>query len=245
MAKRALKQTKKTVVKRPAKTAKTPHQTKAQSPIPAFLQTLSLGLNKRAKGAQDFVRSYKPTKLTYLAIIILGLAILVSTKKSLFLAATVNGSPITNYELLTRMNQQYRDKMLTQMVNEKIIMEEAKKKGVTVSDAELNNKVSEVEKKVGGAQALDSLLTQQGETRVSLISQLKVELIAEKLYDKDATVSAEEVNQFIEANKDQLQATDSAGQQKEATDALKQQKLGKVFSDKFQQLKSQAKIQIF
>ncbi len=72
-----------------------------------------------------------------------------------------------------------------------------------------------------------------------------IQLAITKLYDKEATVSAEEVSKFIETNKDQLKATDSAGQEKEAYDNLKQQKLSQIFSQKFQQLKQKANIKIF
>ena len=80
---------------------------------------------------------------------------------------------------------------------------------------------------------------------VDLINQIKIQLIVEKMYGNEATVSADEVNQYISQNKAQMTATDSAGQIKEATDALKQQKLSQIFSTKFQQLKQQAQVQTF
>ena len=98
---------------------------------------------------------------------------------------------------------------------------------------------------MGGAQALDNLLSQQGQSRDTIRQQLKLQLSIEKLYTNDATVSAEEVTKFIEQNKDQLRATDSAGQEKEAYDNLKNQKLTQIFSQKFQELRQKAKIQIF
>lgn len=191
------------------------------------------------------IKGYRPTKLMWLAVLILGLVLLATFKKNLFLAATVNGSPITNFELLTRLNDQYREQMLNQMVNEKLIYEEARKARVTVGENEVNKRISELETKVGGPQVLDSLLSQQGQTRASIKNQVRVELTIEKLYANEATVSAEEVSKYIEDNKDALSATDSASQQKEAEEALKQQKLVKTFNEKFQELKQQAKIQIF
>ena len=65
------------------------------------------------------------------------------------------------------------------------------------------------------------------------------------LDEDEATVSAEEVNQFISSNKNYLKATDSAGQIKEAGDSLKQQKLSQIFSQKFQDLKQKASVKIF
>ena len=152
---------------------------------------------------------------------------------------------MSNIELQMRLNQQFRTQTLNQMINEKIISDEAAKNNITITPAEVDKKISEIEASVGGAQTLDAMLSQQGQTRNSVKQQIKLQLTIEKLYSKDATVSAEEVTAFVEQNKIQLRATDSAGQQKEAYDDIKNQKLSQIFSQKFQELRTKAKIQIF
>ncbi|MBI2019587.1 SurA N-terminal domain-containing protein [Candidatus Daviesbacteria bacterium] len=193
----------------------------------------------------DKVTNFRKSKTFYILLIALGILLLAIFKKDWFVAATVNGSLVSNLELQTRLNQQFRTQTLNQMINEKIILTEAAKNNALATDEEVTKKISEIETSVGGAEALNSLLSQQGQTRESIRQQIKVQLSIEKLYTNEATVSAEEVNQFIEQNREQLQATDSAGQQKEATDAIKSQKLSQLFAEKFQTLRSQAKIQIF
>lgn len=189
--------------------------------------------------------SYKRSKTIYIIGIIVLILALAMYKKSWFIAATVNGSPITNLELQSKLNQQFRTQILNQLVNEKIVLDEAAKAGAVPTDGEIDKKIADLETNVGGKDTLDSLLAQQGQTRVSLRDQIKTQLAITKLYDKEASVSAEEVSKFIEENKQQLKATDSASQQKEAYDAIKQQKLSQIFSQKFQELRQKAKIQIF
>lgn len=184
-------------------------------------------------------------RAAYLAIVIIGLTLLLVTKKGWIIAATVNGSPITNFEVLSKLNQQYRTQTLNQMVNEKIILEEAKKNKVFITQKQIEDKITALEKNVGGKETLDNLLSQQGQTREGLKAQLKIQLTIEKMYDNEASVSAEGLDQFIAQNKDSLQATDSAGQTQEATEFLKQQKLAKVFQEKFQQLKTATQVKIF
>lgn len=193
----------------------------------------------------DSYKNFRSSRNFYIILIIAGVLLLAFYKKNWFIAATVNGSPVTNLELQIRLNEQFRTQTLNQMINEKIILSEAAKNNVTVSSADINQKISEIEGSVGGPQALDNLLSQQGQTRTSVRQQLKLQLTIEKLYANEATISADEVTKFIEQNKDQLRATDSAGQQKEATDAIKNQKLTQIFSKKFQDLKTKAKVQIF
>lgn len=191
------------------------------------------------------LKNFRSSKKFYIIVAIAGLLILAIYKKEWFVAATVNGSPISNLELQMRLNKQFRTQTLTQMINEKIILSEATKNNALASEAEINEKISEIETQVGGTQALDGLLSQQGQTRDSIRQQIKLQLSIEKLYANEATISAEEVTKFIEQNKDLLQATDSAGQQKEALDAIKNQKITQIFSQKFQELKQKANIKIF
>lgn len=210
------------------------------------LNTLPGGkLNNLLNQNFDKFKNFKSSKKFYIGIIILGLLLLAVYKKSWFVAALVNGTPVTNLELQTKLNQQFRTQTLNQLVNEKIIMSEASRNAAIPAEQEIDQKITDLETSVGGAEALDSLLAQQGQTRVSLRDQIRVQLAITKLYEKEATVSAEEVSEFIEQNKDQLRATDSAKQQQEAFDAIKNQKLTQIFSQKFQELKEKAKIQIF
>lgn len=228
-------------VKTPVKKTKPTSDTKVAS-----LNVIPGGkLNNVLNKYTDKIINFKKSRNFYIVLIIAGLLLVAVYKKNWFVAATVNGVPVTNLELQMHLNQQFRTQTLNQLINEKIILNEAAKNQVIVPEAEVNNKIAEIESSVGGPQALDAMLSQQGQNRSSIRNQIKLQLTIEKLYANEATVSAEEVTKFIEQNKDQLKATDSAGQQKEAADALKNQKLSQTFSQKFQELRTKAKIQIF
>lgn len=201
--------------------------------------------NLLEKFSVSSITSYRPSKNIYFILAIAGILLLATYKKDWFIAAIVNNQPISNLELQSRLNKQFRAQTLNQMVNEKIILDEAAKNNALPSDKEVDNKIAEIEKSVGGVQTFNTLLTQQGQTRDSIKQQLKIQLSIEKLYSKDATVSADEVSKFLESNKDSLRATDSASQEKEAQDTLRQQKLSQVFQQKFQDLRTKAKIQVF
>ncbi len=189
--------------------------------------------------------TFKGDKRLWIVAGVLGLLLLGVAKKEWFVAAMVNGSPISNFEVQKRLNQQFKSQVVNQLADEKVIKDEAKKRGVVINPADVDQKIAELEKNFGGAEVLDSLLTQQGQTREGLRKNLELQIIIEKLYASEATVSAEEIDQFLSQNSAQLQATDEAAQRKEAEDQLKQQKLGQLFSQKFQELKQNANIQIF
>lgn len=202
-------------------------------------------LNNYLNNLSEKILDYKKSKKIYLAILVVGILLLFFYKKSLFLAATVNGIPITNLELQMKLNDQFRNQILTQIINEKIILAEASKNNALPNAQEVDAKIADLEKSVGGKDTLDSLLTQQGQTKSSLKEQVMVQLAITKLYENQASVSAEEVTKYIQDNSAQMQATDSASQEKEALNNLKQQKLSQIFSQKFQDLKQKANIKIF
>lgn len=184
-------------------------------------------------------------KLVVALIIIVVTATLLYFKTGWFIAAIVNGSPITNFELFSRMNRQYRKQALTQLIDEKIITLEMQKNRIVVSKSDIDQRISQIEANVGGTAALDNLLAQQGQTRADVAQQLKFQLGLEKMYSSQATVSAEEITQYLEQNKSQLTATDAAGQIKEAENILRQQKFSQVFNSEFEKLKQSAQTQIF
>lgn len=191
------------------------------------------------------LKKFRYQKRFYIILLVVGLLLLAVYKKSWFVAATVNGIPLTNLELQSKLNEQFRTQTLNQLINEKIILQEATKLGAIPNEAEINAKIAELETSVGGKDALNTLLTQQGQTVDTLKKQLGIQLAVTKLYESEATVSAEEIEQFLTDNRALLRATDSAGQQKEAGESLKQQKLSQIFTQKFQELRQKAKITIF
>ncbi len=189
--------------------------------------------------------AFRPSRKISLVLLLIGILLLAFYKKEWFVAAMVNNEPISNLEVQMKLNQQFKSQVLTQLINEKLILQEAAKTGGLPTDAEIAAKLEEVQTRLGGAEVLDSLLTQQNTTRETLKNQLKLEVAITKLYEKEATFSAEELQKFIESNQQILQSTDSASLQKEAADMLKQQKLSQIFNEKFQQLKEAANIKTF
>lgn len=181
----------------------------------------------------------------FILVLIIGLLLLAYYKKGWFVAALVNNQPITNLELQQRLNQLYKDKVLSQMINEKILEQEATKKGIVISQKEIDDKITETEKQYGGKDTFESLLSQQGLTRAEFARQTRFQLIVEKLFEKEASPTTEEIQKFMDENKSVPEATDEAKFRNIAEKSVRQDKLSKIFSEKFQQLKTSAKIQIF
>jgi len=184
-------------------------------------------------------------KKGFLFILVLGLALLVFYKKEWVVAALVNNQPITTAELTQRLYKLHKEAVLNQLINEEILMQEAAKKGITVTQKEIDDKILELEEQYGGKESFEGLISQQGLTREEIARQTRFQLTVEKLYKDEATASAEEIEKFMEENSNIPEATEPAKFRELAEEQVKQSKLSQIFNAKFQALKQATKIQIF
>ncbi len=207
-------------------------------------------IESEVREEQAVRRGLRFDKRVVILVIIAALAILVYYKKGWFIAATVNSQPISNVELTQRMYSLYKGDTLKQLINEKILEQEATKNGVYVSQAQINQRAEEdINKQYGSQNNLDQAISQQGVDKNAILSQLKntarIELLVEGLYGKEASPTAEQIDQFKKDNANIPEATDTAKFQVLAADQVKQENLNKIIGEKFQALKSAAKIQTF
>lgn len=193
---------------------------------------------------KSFISTKNKTPFIFLVFVLL-LAALFFFKRSLFVAATVNGSPISSLDLQIRLNRDYHKQALDQLLNEKLIETEARNNKVIVSGDEINKKLDEYETKYGGSDSFNKLLEQQGTTREALKGLLKTQLSLEKMYGGEVSVSAKEIDDYIKVNKSVLKATEAGAQKTEVEGNIREQKMFQIFTGKFQELKDKAKVTLF
>lgn len=186
-------------------------------------------------------------KKTVVGIVILGLIIAALFYfKDLFVAATVNGSPISRLYIVQQLEKQGGKNMLDSLITEKLIQNEAKKKGVSVSDDEINQEVKSIEASVtkqGGT--LEDALLQQNLTLESLKERIRTQKMVEKLLEGKVQVTDEEVNKYITDNDVALTKENEAETKTQITDQIREQKLGQEAQVWISSLKAQAKIKYY
>jgi DNA primase len=128
------------------------------------------------------------------------------------------------------------------LISEQLILDEAQKRGVTVSDEEIQAKFKEVEASLNGTMSLDESLKLQGVTRGEYEKSLSINLMVEKMFSDSSSVSAEEIDTFIEEQAGQMMATEPAQQRIEAEAQIKNNRLGEVFLDWFNTAKAEASV---
>ena len=167
--------------------------------------------------------------------------------KGLFVAALVNGEPISRLSIVSELEKQGGKQALTSMINQALILQEAKKKNVQVTQAEIDAATKQIEDGLKSqGQSLDTALAEQGMTRQDLSLQLKLRTIVEKLLADKIKVSDKEIADYMQTNKANLPTSMTDDQlKKSVAEQLKQQKLGSASQTWLQELTKNAKINYF
>lgn len=196
------------------------------------------------------LRNYVPSSLTQMdrktGLLLVGavvaLALAVMAYKWLVIA-WVDGKPLTRVALYQQLERRYGNDLKEQMIAETLIADEARRRGVTISDEELNAEYQKFVDQFGGAENIDATLQAQGINKDEFKNQIKLQSLIKKMFAPEATVSAEEVDAYITENQAQYaEATDAAKVKEEVTTQLSQQKLSQSFRVWLEQAQSSNRV---
>lgn len=186
-------------------------------------------------------------KRTVIVVVILLLLVAAYLGRGLFVAAIVNGKPISRLEVVSNLEKHSGKNVLESLITQNLILQEAKKKNVEVSDKEIDAEVKKVEDSVSTqGQSLDTLLKAQGTSREDFRQQMKLQKTVEKLFGQDIQVSDKEVDDFIAKNKESMpQGATEQSVRPAVKEQLVQQKLSAKVSELIKKLREEAKINYF
>lgn len=178
----------------------------------------------------------------FIIIIIAGLLFYF---KGLFVAAIVNGEPITRLSLISQLEKKDGKQMLSTLVTQTLILQEAKKRKIDVSQQEIDADIKRIETSLTSqGQTLDQAMLAQGITKEDLSKDIKIQKLVEKMFVKDVKVADSEVTDYIDKNQSSI-PTDLTPDdvKKQVRQQLEQQKLSENFQAWLDSSQKNAKIQ--
>jgi len=191
-------------------------------------------------------RSIIGVKSAVVIAVVLIISALLYTYRSVFIAATVDGSVISRLAIIHELESKSGKAALDSIITEKLIGSEALKKQVTVSDDEINGVITNIEDQVKGqGSTLDEALKQQNMTLDDLKKQIVIQKELEKLLADKIAVSDDEVAKYITDNKVSIPAGQEDDYKSQIKSYLEQQKLSTESQTFIDSLKSQASIHYF
>src|SRR3989339_155963 len=170
------------------------------------------------------IKINKKTAIIIAAVIILG--VLIYAGKGLFIAAIVDGSPISRLSVISKLEKTSGKKLLDSLIAERLVKNEVKAKKIVVSDEEINGEIKKIEDQIalqGGT--LDEALIAENMSRNDLKTQIILQKELEKLVADRINVTDEEVAQYISDNKISIPAGEEAAMSEQIKKELKNQKI--------------------
>lgn len=122
--------------------------------------------------------------------------------KGIFVAATVNGSPISRLSVIQELEKQGGKQALEAIIDKKLIETELNKQKVIATKEEIDAEIKKIEAQVanqGGT--LEMALAQQGMTEEKLREQITIQKKLEKLLADKVAVTETEIDTYIKDSK--------------------------------------------
>ena len=179
--------------------------------------------------------------LVVAALVILALAYVF---KGTFIVATVNGELVPRSEYIKALEAQGGQEILDNLIIERLILQEAKKLGITIPQEEIDEQIGSIEQNfTSQGQDLDTALAERDMTRADLQRQIRVSKLVETISTQNVTISDEEVAQYIASNAAQLEDLESEeGFEDMVKDQLIQEKSQEATQSWIETIQNQADI---
>ncbi len=120
--------------------------------------------------------------------------------------ATVNGEKIAKSELYEAMYNQVGKSVLDDLITRRLIAQEAKKLGLTVTEADIDEEIQRIidENFMGMEDQFEQLLEQYGLTMESVRNDARVKLMARKIAETQLEISDEELKEYFADNQEKF-----------------------------------------
>ena len=186
----------------------------------------------------------KPVNVRRLIVIAIIMAVLIGIIIAVYkylVIAWVDSKPITRMSYYQQLEGKYGEEIKDQLITESLIESEAKRRNVVVGAEEVDAELKKVEDQQGGADKLAQILQIQGISMEEVRKQLQYQLLIKKMFGQNVTVSDEELNAYLDSNKDRFpEMTDAI--KAEVREQLKLQKISQDFSTWLNEAKSSDRI---
>ena len=237
-----VKNTNKKTTKQPVSRAKS--VTKKTSMPDQKAEALSVPQDNSAKE----LAKNSPMLLSF-ALLAIGLVagfLLFSVYEKQLPAARVNNEVITKEALNTELMRQGGQKVLENKVTELLVLQEAKKKNIVISQKEIDAEYKKIEKQYTDlGQNFGELLKSKGITKAKFDEEIRVQLSIEKLIGKDVVVSDKELEDAVTANKERIAAEkDQEAAKAVLKEQIRQDKLQAKYQTWITELRNKAKVQL-
>jgi foldase protein PrsA len=114
--------------------------------------------------------------------------------------ATVNGDKITEQQLADKLIKQYGADAVSRMIDEKLVEQEAKKKNITVTQADVDAEIKKIKAQFSSEEQFQGALKQAGYTLADLEADQKFRIYLTKLLEPTLDTSDATLKKYFDEN---------------------------------------------
>jgi foldase protein PrsA len=124
--------------------------------------------------------------------------------------AKVGDTPITQSDFLKQTQSEAGAQSLSDLISEQLVLAGAKKYGITASQKDINDMLNTVKEQnnITSDEQLSTLLQQSHMTMADLKKNLKIQVLAQKLSERNVKVTEKEIQDYYNKNKKSLAGKD-------------------------------------
>lgn len=191
------------------------------------------------------IKNIKPRTAIIIGVVIVILAACFAFR-GVFVAAMVDGSPISRLAVIEELERSSGKAALENLIVEKLISNEAAKKGIKITDDQVNTEIATIESQIKGqGGTLEEALTSQGMTLEILKRQISIQKKLEALLVDKVQITDADVQKFITDNKITIPKGEEVSYNTQIVQQIKQQKLTAESKTLIETLKSENTIRYF
>ena len=158
----------------------------------------------------------------------------------------MNGERLYRKDFYTKLEETYGSSIVSQMIDEALVYQEADKKEINITDKEIDAEINTLEEQYGGAEELQNELDLRNISIEKLRKQIETTLIVEKILSKDITITEDEIKAFYDQYKDVLFTETEVPEYEDAKETVKEtlrdQKISEGVQSWLQELRDESSI---
>lgn len=172
-------------------------------------------------------------------LLVLGYTIV---ERGLVVAAIVNGKPIFSWDVYSILMSRFGQQTLEGLISEKLIAQEAEKRGIVATQEEIDAKIQEIVGGLGEGASIDEFLAFQGMTQKDFQEQIRLQLQVQKILEQEVVLQENEITAYMDEQMSNVTVDDPVQRRNQARKALLEQKVGEKTQPWFTNLKDSSKI---
>ncbi|HSV95046.1 MAG TPA: SurA N-terminal domain-containing protein [Spirochaetia bacterium] len=190
----------KKTIKKTTTMPKTSSKTKKAVKVIKTMRSASVPEVTKSKKKFNFILFVKLLLIVAIGIVVF---LLVQKNKGLFIAGTVNKTPVSRWELNAKMAEKYADQTFEEIVSEKLLQENLKKNNIVVTDKEVQDELAKIKIQYGGEEQFKAALTQFGMTEEKALQSIEQSIGLKKLIESSGKIEITDVavSQYFTDNK--------------------------------------------